>query len=385
MNVLSTTASLSLGSGLRKSVCMLTSAHQATEDRILAKECQSLVRAGYKVSIIAPHPKDEIISGIPIKALPQSTGRASRISRTLWRLYVEAIRQGADIYHLHDPELILVGILLRMRGKSVFYDVREDLPADILDKYWIRPWLRVSIAKAAAATEFLAGRLFDGIVAATPHIASRFPRARTMAIQNFPILDERDVPTPVPYRGRPPLVLYFGGITAIRGVREMVDGMALFPEGYPARLAMAGCFAPAELETELRHRAGWSRVDFVGWQERPGLLDLLSQARVGVVPYLPAANHTDCQPIKLFEFMRAGLPVVASNLPRLAEIVTSADCGLVVDATKPQEIGKAIQWLLEHPTEAQLMGARGRKAVLEFYNWHCQAQDLIELYRRIQR
>jgi glycosyltransferase involved in cell wall biosynthesis len=385
MNVLTTTAGLSCASGLGKSVCMLTSAHEATEDRILAKECQSLVRAGYKVSIIAPHPKDEIIFGIPIKALPQSTGRASRISRTLWHLYREAIRQRADIYHLHDPELILVGMLLKMRGKSVFYDVREDLPADILDKYWINPWLRVSIAKAAAATEFLAGRLFDGIVAATPHIAERFPKMRTRAIQNFPILDESDVPTSVPYRERPPLVLYFGGITAIRGVREMVDGMAFLPEGLQARLAIAGCFAPAELETELRQQAGWSRVDYVGWQARPGLLDLLSQARVGVVPYLPAANHTDCQPIKLFEFMRAGLPVVVSNLTRLTEIVTSADCGLVVDATKPQEIANAIQWLLEHPMEAELMGARGRKAVLDFYNWHSQAQDLLVLYRRIQR
>jgi glycosyltransferase involved in cell wall biosynthesis len=181
------------------------------------------------------------------------------------------------------------------------------------------------------------------------------------------------------------LVLYFGGITAIRGVREMVDGMAFLPEGLQARLAIAGCFAPAELETEMRQQAGWSRVDYVGWQARPGLLDLLSQARVGVVPYLPAANHTDCQPIKLFEFMRAGLPVVVSNLTRLTEIVTSADCGLVVDATKPQEIANAIQWLLEHPMEAELMGARGRKAVLDFYNWHSQAQDLLALYRRIQR
>jgi glycosyltransferase involved in cell wall biosynthesis len=385
MNVLKTAAGLTQAVARSKRVCVLTSGHEATEDRILAKECKSLVQAGYQVSIIAPHAKDEVISGIRIKALPQPTGRLSRMTRTVWYLYREAVREGADIYHLHDPELIGVGMLLKMQCKSVFYDVREDLPADILDKYWIRPSRRIPIAKAAAAIEFLAGRMFDGIVAATPHIAARFPKARTAAIQNFPILDEREVPNSLPYQERRPLVFYFGGITAIRGVREVVDAMGLLPERLPARLAIAGRFAPAELETEMRQQAGWRRVDYVGWQARQGLLDLLSRARMGVVSYLPAANHADCQPIKLFEFMRAGLPVVASKLPRLTEIVTSAGCGLIVDATNPQEIANAINWLLEHPVEAEQMGARGREAVLKTYNWHSQAEELLKLYQRTEK
>ena len=102
-----------------------------------------------------------------------------------------------------------------------------------------------------------------------------------------------------------------------------------------------------------------------------------------MVPYLPAANTMDCQPIKLFEYMLAGLPIVASNLPRLSEIVIEVQCGILVDPSQPEAIAEALQWLLEHPTEAQAMGKRGRQAVLQTYNWNSQAQLLLDLYRRV--
>jgi glycosyltransferase involved in cell wall biosynthesis len=112
-------------------------------------------------------------------------------------------------------------------------------------------------------------------------------------------------------------------------------------------------------------------------------LDLLSRARVGVVPFLSAANHMDAQPIKLFEYMIAGLPIVVSNLPRLSEIVTEVQCGILVEPGQPKAIGEALQWLLEHRVEAQAMGNRGRRAILQTYNWNSQAQLLLHLYCRV--
>jgi glycosyltransferase involved in cell wall biosynthesis len=91
----------------------------------------------------------------------------------------------------------------------------------------------------------------------------------------------------------------------------------------------------------------------------------------------------DAQPIKLFEYMLAGLPIVASNLPRLREIVTEVHCGILVDPRQPEAIAEALQWLLEHPAEAQAMGNRGRQAVLQTYNWNSQAQLLLHLYCRV--
>jgi glycosyltransferase involved in cell wall biosynthesis len=365
-----------------KKVCILSSGHPATEHRMLSKEGASLVCAGYRVSIVAPHPHDEVISGISIKAVPKFTSRFARMVRASWCVYREALRQRADVYHFHTMELMPVGWLLKFHGKCVLYDVREDSPAVIHDRYWIPLWTRPAVAWAIDITEKLSGRMLDGIVAATPHIGQRFPHSKTVVVQNFPLLDEA-FPASLPYLERPPLVQYVGNITTNRGVLELIDAMGLLPETLPARLTLGGEFEPAELEQEACQKPGWKRTDYVGWQNRRGLLDLLSRARVGVAPSLPTPNHMDAQPIKLFEYMIAGLPVVASNLPRQAEIVQEAQCGILVEPGQPKALAEAIQWLLEHPMEAQAMGNRGRQAILQTYNWNSQAQLLLDLYRRV--
>ncbi len=365
-----------------KKVCILSSVRPATEHRMLSKEGASLVRAGYRVSIVAPHLHDEVLSGIAIKAAPKVTSRFSRMVHTTWYVYREALRQHADVYHFHNTELLLVGWLLKFHGKRVLYDVREDTPAVISDTYWIPSWARPGVAWAVDIAEKLSGRMLDGIVAATPHIGQRFPRSKTVVVQNFPLLDE-DFPVSRPYFERPPLVLYIGTIVASRGVLELIDAMGLLPETLQARLAIGGEFEPPELAQEACQKPGWKRTDYAGWQNRHGLLDLLSRARVGVVPLLPTPNHIDSQPIKLFEYMLAGLPVVASNLPRQGEIVQEARCGILVEPGQPKAIAEAIQWLLEHPAEAQAMGNRGRQAILQTYNWNSQAQLLLHLYCRV--
>src|SRR5262249_22248956 len=164
-----------------------------------------------------------------------------RMVRTTWCVYREALRQCADVYHFHNTALIPVGWLLKLHGKRVLYDVREDTPAGTLDTHWIPPGARPVVARAVDITETLSGRIFDGIVAATPQIGQRFPRSKTAVVQNFPLLDEA-FPASRPYLERPPLVLYIGTIIASRGVLELIDAMGLLPETLQARLAIGGGF-----------------------------------------------------------------------------------------------------------------------------------------------
>jgi glycosyltransferase involved in cell wall biosynthesis len=372
----------SAGPGAGKKVCAISSSRNALEQRMFLKEAMSLAGAGYRVSVVAPHPQDEVISGITIKAVPKFTSRFSRMVRTTWYVYREALRQKAQVYHFHNTELIPVGWLLKLQGKCVIYDVREDTPADIRDRFYLPRWLRPGVAGAVDIAEKLSGRFLDGIVAATAHIGERFPRKNTAVVQNFPLLDEAS-PQSRPYLERDPVVLYIGTITPVRGLLELVDAMGLLPANVQARLAIGGQFEPAELEQTARQKPGWKRTDHAGWQNRCGLLDMLGRARVGVVPFLPAANHTDCQPTKLFEYMIAGLPVVATDLLQLGKIVKDAQCGILVEPGNPQAMAGAIQWLLEHPEEAQAMGNRGRQSVLRTYNWNSQARILLQLYCRV--
>ncbi|HOM11522.1 MAG TPA: glycosyltransferase family 4 protein [Spirochaetota bacterium] len=362
----------------RIKVAHLSSAHPPADTRIFYKECRTLAQAGYEVVLIIPHDRDEIVNGVRIRAVSKPTSRFDRMMSTVREVYRAALEEDAIIYHFHDPELIPVGILLKNKGKKVIYDVHEDLPRQVLTKPWIKPFLRRVVGAGAQAVEKFCAHYFDRIITVTSTIAERFPENKTTIVHNYPILEEFAGTDFIPYQKRNPLVVYVGGITVIRGIKEMVNAMNLIPETLGARLVLAGKFSPPALENDVSSMAGWSNVEYLGWQSRDEVADLLSKARIGLVLLHPTLNYMDAFPIKMFEYMAAGIPVVASNFPLWRKIVSEIGCGLVVDPLNPQAIADAVQWLLAHPVEAELMGKRGQDAVIKKYNWHTEAQNLLD-------
>lgn len=342
-----------------------------------------MARQGYKVTLIVPHQGDERENHVHVRALPKPGSRLERMSCTVIRILCVAVAENAGIYHFHDPELIPVGMLLKLLGKRVVYDVHEDLPRQILNKYWIPAWLRGFIANAAEMVENACAYVFDGIVAATPAIAGRFPANKTATVQNFPVIGEMASGKDRPYAGRAHMIAYVGSIGEIRGIRKMVQAMALLPQGRDARLLLAGSFRPSRLEAEVKQLPGWSRVSFLGWQPRHEVRNLLAQSRVGLVLFHPTPNHTQAQPNKLFEYMSAAIPVIASDFPLWREIVNESGCGMVVDPLDIHAVAEAIEWLLAHPREAEAMGRRGQEAVRKKYNWNAEAIKLLEMYKRL--
>ncbi len=363
-------------------VVHLTSVHGDRDVRIFHKECRTLAAAGYDVTLVAPsaRPGEVTVDGVRILTVPQPRDRRERFLRTVPAVWRTARRLGADLYHLHDPELIPVGFLLKATGARVVLDVHEDLPRQILDKPWIPGRLRRPVALGARLAEWTAARGFAAIVAATPAIAEHFPAERTIVVQNFPLLGELWAADGPPYAERPAEVVFVGGITEIRGALEMVAAMAALPAGGEVRLVLAGSISPPELEARMQRTPGWERVTYLGWQERDAVRDLLARARAGLVLYLPAANHLRAQPNKLFEYMSAGIPVIASDFPLWRRIVEEVGCGLLADPTDPRAIAEAIAWVLAHPREAEAMGRAGRQAVEERFNWEVEARELLALY-----
>ena len=365
-------------------IAHLTSVHVPFDIRIFHKECRTLAAAGYDVVLIAPHetpPPADTVDGVRLRPLPRPANRRERMTRTVLQVYRAALRENADLYHFHDPEMMPVGFLLKLRGKRVIYDVHEDMPRQILTRHWIPRSLRGPAARAVGLIEATGARVWDGIVTVTPTIARRFPERKRVLVQNFPMPAELAAASALPYEDRPPLVVYAGRIEGVRGAREMVDAMGALPASVDARLAMAGAFEPVVLKDAIQKLPGWNRVEALGWLTRPEIADLLGRARVGLVLLHPVDNYIEAQPNKLFEYMAAGIPVVASDFPSWRAIVEGSSCGLLVDPLDPNAIARAVAWLLSHPAEAAAMGQRGREAVHRSYTWDAEGTRLLDFYR----
>lgn len=361
-------------------VVHITTVHYAFDTRIFQRECQTLSEAGYDVILIAPHETDDVVSGVQIRTLQKPRSRLQRVTKTLIQAAKKAFAERASVYHFHDPELIPLGLTLRIAGRKVIYDVHEDYPRDILSKYYLPRILRRPIANLASIVEGLAGNACTAVLAATPAIANRFPNCKTVLVRNFPLPSELTSQVVTAYRSRPHDVAYVGDITRVRGIKEMIVAVNAIPRRLGVRLILAGRFNPAGLWKELQEEMNCDKVEFLGWQTRPEVASMLGQVRVGLVTLHPTQSFQDSQPLKLFEYMSAGIPVVASDFPLWREVIESAACGIVVDPKDPTEIAAAIKWMISNGEEAERMGINGRKAVLEQYNWGTEAKKLLDVY-----
>ncbi|MBD1383001.1 glycosyltransferase family 4 protein [Metabacillus arenae] len=368
-------------------ICHLTSVHPSEDIRILIKECQSLAKAGHDVSlIVANHPSDTKYGVNIIGVKAASPNRFFKMVKGPISVYKQALKEDADVYHFHDPELMPVGLLLKKNRKKVIYDVHEDVPEQVLSKEWIPKPLRRLISKVVKAVEKYSSQRFDAVVAATPTIAGRFQtyNSSTATIHNFPILNELHNGAVEQGENHNSTsdgnVLYIGGITALRGIEEMMEAVEKINARRPARLLLAGKFAPASLEEAMKEKPGWKYVNHLGWLSRDQIKRYLSSSDVGLVLLHPEPRYVVSYPIKLFEYMSAGLPVIASNFPLWKEIVEGNQCGKCIDPLDTDAAADAIQWFLDNPEEAKQMGENGRRAIEEKYNWETESEHLIELY-----
>lgn len=366
-------------------VCHMSSVHHGLDTRIFHKECCSLADNSYDVALVIGASDEDVhlakSRSVSLIRLDRIEGRFKRMLLQGYRCYRKALGTRSDIYHLHDPELIPFGVLLRLRGKKVVYDVHEDLPRDILLKDWIPPLFRKSLSRFISGIEFIVASSFFEVITATPFILKRFKKAnaRAVNINNFPL--DIDIPEEFDRPCGGAAICYVGGITKLRGVGEILDALNIL-QG-EARLHLAGNFVDQGFEKSLLSHPAWQRVEWHGYVDRAGVRRILSQSMAGLVTLHPTATFTMSLPVKLFEYMACGLPVIASDFPLWNEIITKHKCGILVDPKCPQQIAEAISYCLENRDLAEEMGNNGRAAVLSEYNWRSEERKLIQFYREL--
>lgn len=387
-------------------VAHLTSHHNILDNRIFYRECRSLAVAGYDVVLVAPHERDEIRDGIRVLGVPRHRNRFTRVTATAFQVVHRALRERPAIIHFHDPELIPWGLLLRLFGKTVIYDVHEDFTQAAGVRPWVPDRLRPLVARFSDFTAWLARRSL-AIVIAERYYERRFPGATK--VLNYPHV-ERSValqaierrPEARPGRIR---LLYIGNVTWSRGAFIHAELAQRLPG---CEILISGS-STAAMADEIRQRSGDATLGFVSvdgavsWEKRSTrpaeavstiildgagfyvpherMLAALGEewtAGIAVFPYTP--HYYEKELTKFFEYMAAGLPLVLSDFPNWRALSAVRGAGLCVDPKDWDAIIGAVRWLHEHPKEATVMGLNGRKAVQESFNWQSQADNLLDLY-----
>lgn len=367
---------------LAKHVCHMTSVHARDDIRVFHKECRSLVLAGYQVTLLVADGNGNSEShGVAIHDIGASSGRISRLLRSVPRMFWQARNLKADVYQFHDPELLPIGWLLSVTGHCVVYDAHEDLPNDVFNKPYIKPFLRRPLSNLTAWLERTVGRKLAACVCTTDYIKQRFDDAgvNTLLLRNYPKADVK-VSARASVAAENFTLVYAGAISENRGMRTMLQAV----EKSGVRLLLLGRFGDPALLEELKATPAWHKlVDYRGIVDKSAVEEAYAQSSAGYIAPHPDPNYVRALPVKLFEYMMFGLPVIGADFDLWKSIIQGNECGISVDSLDVDAIAGAIVQLRDDPEAAVAMGERGRLAVENKYSWEREFEGLAGLYTQL--
>ena len=371
-----------------------------THDTRVEKEARTLREASYEVTVVADAapglPLRERRDGVDVVRVPRPLpgvplARFVAHARTLRRQLL-ALRP--DVVHAHDSDALgpaaaaaheltvplvydahdlWLGRPRRGRGRFYF----------ALNQLWFG-WLESRLIPRAAAWITVSAPI-------ARHLERRYRVGPVELVPNYPEITEervsrrtiRDLPAAAEIPSSAPIVLYLGGLMAGRGIEHLVAAVPLIDR--EAHLVLLGAGGQARELADLAARHGVAlRVHLADLVPSDELNVIAASANVGVSPIVGTSqNYRYSLPNKLFQYMAAGLPVVASNFPQVREVVEGSGAGLCVDTADPAALAAAIDTILADRGLAAEMGAAGRAAVEDRYNWDVAAETLLGVYARV--
>jgi glycosyltransferase involved in cell wall biosynthesis len=364
-------------------VCHLTCVHNRYDGRIFLKECISLQNAGHEVSLVVADGKpDEVKNGIKIYGVSGCSNRLYRMIKTTQKVYHKAVMLGANVYHLHDPELLPIGIKLKKRRKIVIFDSHEDIPRQILDKKWIPCFLRRIFSTIYCRYESKFLKKINALITVNQIISNRLKQvnANLEIVSNFPIVANIKKNNAKYYNRT---ICFAGGIVDDYNIHLILKAIEEIDD---VKFILAG-YCDQKYLNRLKRMTAWSKVDYRGLVSINDVYDIYNTSSIGLAIHSYTANvgykEGSLGIVKCFEYMAHELPIICTNFAVWKQIIDEEKCGMCVNPSDVNAIRDAIGFLLDNSETAHTMGENGRSTVQKKYNWATQENILINFYNQL--
>lgn len=367
-------------------VCHISSLHKWDDTRIFFKECTSLAKAGYDVSLVVPNAKEQIINGVNVLSVSNTKkSRFYRIAIVTFKVFRKALSTKASVYHFHDPELILIGLLLRMLGKTVIYDVHENVGAQIKDKKWLV--FPKFFSFIYAILEYLAAKLFHIVIAEDSYEEIYANKAKSITkVLNYPDLEAFEALRNTSVSEENGL-LYVGLVSKLRGIFEIIHALKMVDDQrIPFHFHCVGPMfdnLKLEIEQDANYQQIKDKITFYGPMPVYEAYLLAKKCKLGFSILHPVPNYLRSYSTKIFEYMSLGLPFIVSDF-EIYQFVKDKQLGFCIDPLNVQELADTMKKVLTNQMDMQEMIHKEITASKE-YSWASQAQNLLNLYQQIQK
>lgn len=361
-------------------ICHVTSSHQRYDGRILEKECLSLSKKYDTYLLCADIKENEKINEVNIVSINfKPKNRYERFFKVMSKLYKKSIELDCDIYHLHDPELLNIALKLKNKGKKVIFDSHEDYPSCISERKWIPKRFRKMVSQLYSIKEKRVLKKIDAVITVTPAVLNRISKynKNVVMVTNYPIIEKE-----IKRKSVKNTMCFAGGISSQwmhHNILKAIDKIDI-------KYIIAGNNENTYFDS-LKQIKGYKKVEAIGKISKKEVKELYSTSTIGIALNDYVANvgfhEGSLGNTKIFEYMEAGLPIVATDFNLWYDIIEKNKCGICVNPNNINQITNAIKYMLDNPKKAIEMGKNGRRLVEEKYNWNTQEKILFDLYRNL--
>jgi glycosyltransferase involved in cell wall biosynthesis len=369
---------------------MLTSGHSAVDSRIFYKEAMSL-RKIYDDVVVIGHYDEGICCKDGIKIRGYKSGKSLKERYNFLNKLIDiAVEEKADVYHFHDFELVLriMKIKKKLPNAKLIYDVHEYYPEMVTMSKNIPSILKPFGAFYVKHKEDKVAKNMDYIITTDDYNKERFSKINKNVevvynFSDFKLKEEPDKELSKEYD-----VIYQGGISVERGAINLVKAIHIASKKIKnIKMIFVGSFDDEETQNSISLYISQNgledNIKYLGRVSHIEVEDYIRKSKIGMVAFLPYPRYAKNIPIKQFEYMSCGVPVIGSEMPSVKRFITAYNSGLTVDSSSPEEIAKAIVKLLENPDLCSELGQNGIKAVKEEYNWGNMEERLQNIYKSL--